>query len=113
MLQQQNLIEQQEEEAARVRVTMDELARAVARYETRKLDETQVPANTMTVGEAIEQLSLTATPEELLAEVEAERRRAEEAAKLQNPPWKSQERLAREQTQEVRKTRSVRRKFAV
>jgi hypothetical protein len=90
MLQQQNLTEQQEE-AANVRLTMDELARAVSRYETRKMAEAQVPPDTMTIGEAIEQLSLTADPEELLAEVERERKRVEEEARLKNPPWKEQQ----------------------
>lgn len=107
MLQQVHTTEQQED-AANVRLTMEELARAVSRYETRKMTDTQVPPDTMTIGEAIEQLSLHATPEELLEEVERERQRAEAKEKLENPPWKSQER----RTEELHRTRRQRNTIA-
>lgn len=65
--------DQIEEQAAKVRVTPEELAAAISRLEARKdADERQVDG-TIPIGEAVQQLGLEATPEEILDEVRAAR----------------------------------------
>jgi hypothetical protein len=59
--------------AAQVRVSAEELARAVARYQARRDEAAKRLEGTLTLGEAIQELGLDVTPEELLSEVQAER----------------------------------------
>ncbi len=68
--------EQVEEPAARVRVTPEELAAAIARIEARQDTDQRRADGTIPIGEAVQQLGLEATPEEVLAEVQAGRRQA-------------------------------------
>lgn len=76
MLKQKDELETQPLYAAKVRVTPKELAAAITRLEARKdSDERQVDG-TIPIGEAVEQLGLEATPEEVLAEVQAGRQQA-------------------------------------
>ncbi|MBV9848181.1 MAG: hypothetical protein JO250_00695 [Armatimonadetes bacterium] len=67
----QNL--QEDVPAAQVRVTAEEFARAVARYQARREEAAQHLEGTVTIGEAVRELGLEATPEELLQEVRAAR----------------------------------------
>lgn len=63
------MLKQEQSAAAEARVTASELAGALASLESRKA----ASGGTLPLGEAIAELSLDATPEELLAEVEAQR----------------------------------------
>ena len=77
------LLQQQEtdaHEAALTRVSSDELARALAAIETRRQAEAERDADSIALGEAIRQLGLDLTPEELLDEVRAQRALAETEA---------------------------------
>lgn len=69
--------------ASETRVTPDELTAAVAALESRRETEARHLQGTLTLGEAVSELHLDATPDELLAEVKAQRekRAAEEAAR--------------------------------
>ena len=55
--------------AAQTRVTGEELARALTQIEARKEAEAQRLAGTIPLGQAVAELGLKVTPEELLAEV--------------------------------------------
>ncbi len=68
--------------AAQTRVTPEELAHAIASLEARRLDETRHQEGTIPIGEAVRELGLDATPEEVLAEVRAQR----EARNAAPPP---------------------------
>jgi len=57
--------------AAQVRVTPEELATAVSRIEARKDTDQRRADGTIPIGEAVQQLGLAVTPEEVLAEVQA------------------------------------------
>lgn len=57
------------------RVTTDELIAAVAEIEARRDASQRWQANTIALSDAVQQLGLNMTPEELLAEVEAVRSR--------------------------------------
>ena len=70
--------------ASQVRVTPQELARALATIEARKEAESQQRADTISLGEAIRQLDINATPEELLDAI-----RARTAAKTEIRPSNS------------------------
>ena len=59
--------------AAEVRVTPEELAAAITRLEAKKDAHLRQADGTVAIGDVVEQLGLNATPEEILAEVEAER----------------------------------------
>lgn len=59
----------QTQPAAKVRVTPEELAAAVTALQTRKEGQ----PGTIAIGEAVEELGLDVTPEEVLAEVQARR----------------------------------------
>ena len=61
--------------AAQTRVTAQELADAVAALEARKEETARREHNTIAIGEAVQQLELEATPDEILAEVRALRAR--------------------------------------
>lgn len=61
--------------AAEVRVTPEELAAAITRLEAKKDAHQRQADSTVAIGDVVEQLGLDATPEEVLAEVEAERTR--------------------------------------
>jgi len=76
MLKQEDRLETQPQHAAKVRVTPEELAAAIARLEARKDADSRQVDGTIPIGEAVQQLGLEATPEEVLAEVEAGRRQA-------------------------------------
>jgi hypothetical protein len=58
--------------AAQMRIKTEELARAVAAIEARRQGEAQALVGTLVIGEAVEELSLDMTPEEILAEVKAQ-----------------------------------------
>ena len=66
-------------EAAQVRVTPHELAQATAIIEARQEAQARHLADTIALGQAVQQLGLAATPEELLAEVQALRANAQQA----------------------------------
>jgi hypothetical protein len=68
-----NYEEQTAGPVAEVRVTAQELARAVAAVEGRREAFSQQEAETIPLGEAVRQLGLSVTPEELLAEIRAQR----------------------------------------
>jgi len=57
--------------AAQTRVKAEELARAIARIEARRQEEARRLEGTMLIGDAIKDLQLDATPDEILAEVES------------------------------------------
>ncbi len=58
--------------AAQARIKTEELARAVAAIEARRQRDAQALVGTLVIGEAVEELSLDMTPEEILAEVKAQ-----------------------------------------
>ncbi len=58
--------------AAQTRIKTEQLARAVAAIEARRQRDAQALVGTLVIGEAVEELSLDMTPEEILAEVEAQ-----------------------------------------
>src|SRR5262249_30805205 len=71
--------------AAEVRVSAQELAEAVEAVETRRNAAEQANFDTITLGEAVQHLSLDMTPEELLTELRARRvRQAYHTARVQN-----------------------------
>src|SRR5882724_2968521 len=59
--------------AAQERVTPEELAQAVAAVEARRDAEARQHTNSIPLGEAVRQLGLATTPEELLSEVRRQR----------------------------------------
>jgi hypothetical protein len=63
-------------DAAEVRVTPEELTQALSAVESRREQSSQHLASTIRLGEAVDQLGLGVTPEELLAEIVAQRSRA-------------------------------------
>ncbi len=65
--------------ADQVRVTAEEFARAVARHQARREEAAQKLEGTVSLGDAVQELNVDITPEELLAEVQAAR--AEQAAR--------------------------------
>ncbi len=65
--------------AAQVRVTAEEFARAVARHQARREEAAQKLEGTVSLGEAVQELNIDITPEELLAEVQAARAEAQVA----------------------------------
>lgn len=67
-------------EAAQVRVTTKELADAMASLQARKEAAARRMEGSIPIGEAIQELQLDATPEELLAEVQALRERPAESS---------------------------------
>jgi len=69
--------------AAQVRVTPEELATAVSRIEARKDTDQRRADGTIPIGEAVQQLGLGVTPEEVLAEVRAAR--AQRATQRKGP----------------------------
>jgi len=71
MLRHEQTQEQTAIPAAKVAVSAEELAEALSALESRR--ERSVPADSITIGEAVSELSLSYTPEELLAEIQARR----------------------------------------
>jgi hypothetical protein len=63
------------EAAAQYRVSAQELSHVVNIIQARKEAEAKQRANTVALGEAVEQLGLEMTPDELLAEIQADRAR--------------------------------------
>ncbi len=59
--------------AASARVTPHELAQAVARIEARQAEEARRQQETIPIGQAVQELGLGLAPEEILAEIEAQR----------------------------------------
>ncbi len=59
--------------AASARVTPEELAQAVARIEARQAAQAKRLETTIPIGQAVEELGLGMAPEEILAEVQAQR----------------------------------------
>ena len=76
MLNQAHPEELNEQAAAKVRVTPEELAAAISRIEARKDADQRQGDGTIPIGDAVQQLGLEATPEEVLAEVQVSRRLA-------------------------------------
>ncbi len=74
--------------AAQTRIKTEELARAVAAIEARRQGEAQALVGTLVIGEAVEELSLDMTPEEILAEVRSQQ---EEHDRQQEDQDKQQE----------------------
>ena len=77
------------ESAAQVRVTPQELAAAIARLEARQGEN----EGTIPLGDAVQELGLNATPEELLREIEAGRARQHESLRRTQPLLSSKLRL--------------------
>ena len=75
--------------AAQARVTAEEFARAVARCQARREEAAQHLEGTVTIGEAVRELGLEATPEEILEEVQASRDR-----RARQGPWRLRRRFA-------------------
>jgi hypothetical protein len=69
-----NQMNEQATDAADVRVTAEELVKAVAAVEKRKVNSAPPPSDTILLGEAVQQLHLDVTPEDLLAEIRAQKR---------------------------------------
>lgn len=86
---QQQVIEA-ETEAAQVRVTPQELAEATAIIEARREAAAKHLADTIALGEAVQQLGLAATPEELFAEVQALRAKAQQSEAIKNKMLRAQ-----------------------
>lgn len=63
------------ESASQYRVSAQELSHVVGIIQARKEAEARQRANTVALGEAVEQLGLEMTPDELLAEIQADRAR--------------------------------------
>jgi len=59
--------------AAHARVTPEELAQAVARIEARQAEQAKRLEATIPIGQAVEELGLGMAPEEILAEIQAQR----------------------------------------
>ena len=59
--------------ASEVRVTAEEFARAVARHQARREEAARHLEGTLSLGDAVQELNIDITPEELLAEVQAAR----------------------------------------
>ena len=72
MLKHENASQTQLPNAAQVRVTPEELAAAVTALQIRKEGQ----SGTIAIGDAVEELGLDVTPEEVLAEVQARRQAA-------------------------------------
>lgn len=66
-------------DAAHTRVKVDVLARAIAAIEERRQEEARQREGTALVGDVVQDLHLDVTPEELLAEVQAQSRAAHTA----------------------------------
>jgi len=77
--------------AAQVRVTPEELATALSRIEARKETGERHVDGTVSIGEAVQQLGVETTPEEVLAEVQAIR---QEPLKTKKQRPSSRQRLA-------------------
>src|ERR1051325_11109274 len=71
MLQQKQTEAEQAGRAADVRVSNQELVEAITAIEARRSDPAF--ADTITLGDAVRQLSLDVSPEQILAEIEAKR----------------------------------------
>ena len=69
--------------AAKVRVKSEEFAQALATIEARKMEEARRLEGTLVLGEAVTDLQLDLTPEEVLAEVEQNRRLSASASLYQ------------------------------
>ncbi|MGI4791899.1 MAG: hypothetical protein ACRYFS_24005 [Janthinobacterium lividum] len=89
MLKHEDTLQAQSQSAAKVRVTPEELAAAITRIEARKDASQRNLEGTVAIGEVVQQLGLDATPDELLAEVQAgrqhtkpEKKRASTARKI-------------------------------
>lgn len=67
---------QQINTAASARVTPEELAQAVARIEARQAGQIRQQEATIPIGQAVEELGLDVAPEDILAEVQAQRGQA-------------------------------------
>ena len=81
MLKHEESLETASHTAAQVRVTPEELAAAISRIEARKDAGQRDQEGTIPIGEAVQQLGLEATPEEVLAEVQAIRQEPMRAKK--------------------------------
>lgn len=85
---QQGSHDEQELPAAQVRVKAEELAQALAAIELRRQEEARRLEGTVVIGDAVQELQLDVTPDELLAEVQAQRARRQEEAETERtrPP---------------------------
>jgi hypothetical protein len=68
------------------RVTAKELTKALERIEARKEEESRRLSGTIALGEAVRELSLSATPEDIFAEIQMQRRLGQTTMRGQFPP---------------------------
>ena len=78
---------EQEQPASQVRVKSEELARALASIEARRQEEAQRLEGTVAIGDAVQELQLDATSEEIWTEIQKQR--------VQAPPHTSAVRTVR------------------
>ncbi len=84
MLKQDSAPTEQAASPAQIRVTPEELAKALAAVEARREQSSREAAGTIPIGEAVQQLGFDVTPEEIWAEVQAGRV-AHDAASKRRP----------------------------
>lgn len=96
MLDHQDQNSEQEQPAAQVRVNSEELARALAAIEARRQEEAQRLEGTVVLGDVVQVLQLDITPEELLAEVQAQRERSASAQTTPTREWTTEEEVQRD-----------------
>lgn len=77
--------------AGKVRVTPEELMQAMAAIQARREQEARERDATITIGEAVQELGLDASPEEILAVVQAQRNRRQTPARGSRrlSPWRA------------------------
>lgn len=80
MLEHQEANSESSQPAAQVRVKSEELARALASIEARRQEEARQLEGTVVIGDVVQELQLDATPEEIFAEVQAQRQRHSQEA---------------------------------
>ena len=91
MLQHEPPDTEQMPSAAERRVTPEELAKALAAVEARKEQSARQQENTIPIGEAVQQIGFDATPEQIWAEVQAQRQNQDQA--MRRLPKKARRRL--------------------
>ena len=89
MLKHEDSLNESSPTAAQTRVKTEEFAHAIATLEAKKLEEARRLEGTVVLGEAVTDLQIEIAPEEILAEVEQNRREAAQPKIVhpQNPLW--------------------------
>lgn len=81
--------------AARIRVPSDELAKAITAIEARRHAEAERLQGAIALGDAVQELQLDATPEELWAEIQKQRAAApRRASAVRTVRWETERRPA-------------------